>query len=736
MRRALFVSVFALSAAASLAAGPQFWRAATQADFLKGDLDALAVDEHGRLMLGPTITRVFDAGVPFVWTAAQGPGGVVYLGTGNDGKVFKVDAAGRGKLFYDAPELQVHAVLPRADGSVLVATSPDGRVYRVDASGAAREFFDPEEKYIWALAADAAGRVYVAAGDPKGRVYRVTADGAGTPLYTSASAHVMALLPDGDRLIIGTEGPGRVFRLEADGRPFLLLDTALQEVRALRRDGQGRLYVVAQARRSGEAAGSGGDTLTLPEPVRTTPVATVTTEITTLAVMDASAGGGSGAASRPTSPAAGAIFRVNADGIWDQLWESREDAPYDVAIEAGGDLLVATGHKGKLYRLSGEPLRASLIGRVPGQQAVQLLRADARTLVATSNAGALMRVDGGHADRGTYLSEVRDARAVASWGVLSWRATVPAGGRVEVSSRSGNTATPDDAWSPWSAAYADADGSAIASPSARYLQWRVVLSAAASGPSPVVTSLQAAYLQRNQRPTVSGLVVHPPGVVFQKPFSTGETEIAGYQAEAAERRLANQGQPAPSTAAPTLGRRTWQKGLQTLVWKGDDANGDDLTFSVAYRREGETAWRTLVSGLTDPIYVWDTTAVPSGSYVIRIAASDSAAQPADSALSGELESSVIDVDNSPPVLTAGPVTRDGGRPTVTVEIRDEQSTVTRIEYSIDGRSWLPAYAADGLLDSRRERATLRLESEVAGRTVVVRATDALQNTGSVSVPIP
>jgi hypothetical protein len=731
MRRALFVSALALIAVAPLAAGPQFWRAATQADFLKGDLEQLAVDEHGRLTLGPTIARVFDAGVPFVWTAAAGPGGVVYLGTGNDGKVFKVDAAGRGTLFYDAPELQVHAVLPRPDGSVLVGTSPDGRVYRVDASGAAREFFDPEEKYIWSIAADRSGQVYVGTGDPKGRVYRLAADGAGTPHYTSASAHVMALLPEGDRLVVGTEGPGRVFRLDGDARPFLLLDTNLQEVRALRRDAQGRVYVVAQARRSGGDAG--GETVTVPDAPRAAPVPTVTTEITALAVVDLPAAGAAGP-SRPAGPAAGAIFRINTDGTWDQLWESRDDAPYDVAIDGRGDLLVATGHKGKLYRLSGDPLRASLVGRVPGQQGVQLLAVDGRTLVAASNAGALVRVDDGHADRGTYVSEVHDARTVATWGTLSWRAKGPSGARVDVSTRSGNTATPDEAWSPWSAPYTAADGSAVTSPSARYLQWRIVLHGGAG--SPVVTSLQATYLQRNQRPTVSGLVVHPPGVVFQKPFSTGETEIAGYQAEVLERRLSNQGQPAPSTGAPTLGRRTWQKGLQTLVWKGDDTNGDDLTYAVAYRREGDTAWQTLVSGLTDAIYVWDTSAVPSGSYVVRITASDAGAQPEGSALTGEVESAAIDVDNTPPVLTAGAVTRDGGRLVVTLEVRDEHSAISRLEYAVDGRTWLPAHAADGLLDGRRESATLRLESAAAGRTVVVRATDALQNIGTLAVRLP
>jgi hypothetical protein len=310
---------------------------------------------------------------------------------------------------------------------------------------------------------------------------------------------------------------------------------------------------------------------------------------------------------------------------------------------------------------------------------------------------------------------------------LSWRATVPAGARVEVSTRSGNTPTPDEGWSPWSAPAVDSEGSPIASPSARYLQWKVTLAGKAD--SPVVTSVSAAYLQRNVRPVVSGLVVHPPGVVFQKPFSTGETEIAGYRSEAAEKRLSNQGQPSPSTGAATLGRRTYQQGLQTIVWKGDDANGDDLAFDVAYRKEGEATWSTLATGLTDPIYVWDTTAVPSGHYVLKISASDAPSQPADLALRGEVESSLVDVDAVAPVVVVRPAVLTAGRLTVTLEVRDQHSALSKVEYSLDGGPWQPAYPADGLLDSRVETITLAFPAAAQGKTLVVRATDALHNVG-------
>ena len=41
-----------------------------------------------------------------------------------------------------------------------------------------------------------------------------------------------------------------------------------------------------------------------------------------------------------------------------------------------------------------------------------------------------------------------------------------------------------------------------------------------------------------------------------------------------------------------------------------------------YRREGETSWKALHRALGDPIFVWDTTSVPDGTYFIKVAASD------------------------------------------------------------------------------------------------------------------
>ncbi len=713
---------------AVLSAAPGFWQAATQADFLRGDVDQLSIDEHGRLTLGPALTRVFDPSVSVIWTMAIDEDGAVFLGTGNDGKVFKVTADGKGDLFYDSPELEVHALALAADGALYVGTSPDGRIYKVARDGSSTPFFDPEDKYIWSLAVDSKGTLFAATGD-KGTVYRIDASGKGEPFFATRSTHAMTLTFDREgQLLVGTGSPGRVFRVDSTGKGFLALDTPYQEVRAIRVAADGLIYAAAQNARPSTPAVETTDA-PAPEPE---PVPSVSTEIMSFAIIDVpvapqspTQGGGS---REPQGRAAGAVYRIQPDGLWDTLWESRDDAPYDISVESNDAVLVATGGKGKVFRLSGEPIQPVLVTRVPAEQATMFERTGARTLLVTANPGLVVAVSNERASTGSYESDVKDARMVASWGAISWRATTPPGTKVDLFTRSGNTRVPDEAWSGWSAAYSVPEGSPIMSPKARYLQWRAVLTGGTA--SPVLTSVSAAYLQRNVRPQVTSITVHPAGVVFQKPFSTGEAEIAGYDGEPQDRRLANQGAGAGSSGTPALGRRIYQKGLQTFAWKAEDDNGDELTFDVLYRREGETEWRPLKSGLADTLVVWDTSSAPNGTYVLKIVASDTRSNPSELTLRGELESESFEIDNTPPAVTLGAIRRDGDSFVVPLGVKDADSALTRVEYSLDAQRWQTAFPMDGILDARQETFEIRLGESAAGRMLVVRATDSLNNVGS------
>jgi hypothetical protein len=78
----------------------------------------------------------------------------------------------------------------------------------------------------------------------------------------------------------------------------------------------------------------------------------------------------------------------------------------------------------------------------------------------------------------------------------------------------------------------------------------------------------------------------------------------------------------------------------------------------------------------------------------------------------------------------GSVRREGLRFIVSVDIRDADSPLTRVEYSLDAQKWQTAFPRDGILDGRQEGFDVRLESDAEGRTLVVRAADSLNNVGS------
>jgi sugar lactone lactonase YvrE len=719
-----------LLGATLLAASPTFWTVSSQADFLKGDVQDLSIDSDGRVFLGPAASVIAETSAPFLWSIVAGPDGSVWAGSGNEGKVLRIARDGKISTFFDAAELEVHAIAAAPQGGLYVATSPDGRIYSVAADGTATTLFDPDDKYIWALAADSSGNLFAATGD-KGVIYKITPDGKGARFYKTSGTNVVSLAVTKDgHLIAGTESPGRIFRIDPAGKAFVLLDSPYREIHRLRLAPDGTIYAAAVS----GAPGAGEDRPADRSPADTgrPPVASVSTEITGMSVMEGapppvgstpppSIGRG------PRRPARGAIYRIRADGLWDTIWEMSDDQPYDLLIEDSGSLLVGTGTEGKIFRVSGNPARATLLARAAARQITALLREPSgRVVGSTSNPGKLFALSSTPARRGTYESDVRDAGTVASWGAIRWRSSSRPG-QIQIATRSGNTATPDETWSPWSSSYSNQDGEQIASPNARYLQWRATLSSE-SADGPVLTSVTAAYLPRNLRPDVLSITVHPPGTVFQRPFSSGETEIAGFEDNTSDGR-----QPTQSSAsstipppAPVLGRRVYQKGLQTFVWKAEDENDDRLQYDAFYRREGETAWKPLKRGLWDPIVVWDTTSVPDGTYLLKIAASDAPSNSPGSALVGELESVTFDIDNSPPRIEPQPPARAAGR-TIAFIVRDDHSPVQRVEYSLDASRWRVVYPKDGIPDSRREEFEVTVEEAEMGRSVIIRATDAMNN---------
>lgn len=735
MRRLAGLALLALSWPIVLwGAQPQFWRIEGARDFLEGTTEGLSVDSQGRARLGVASSVIQDTESPYVWCLARDAKGVLYAGTGNDGKVFRMES-GASRLYFDASELEVHALAAGPDGRVYIGTSPDGKIYAVDANGSKTTFFDPPEKYIWALAFDPAGNLLVATG-AEAKLYRVDKSGSATTLLTSADTNIVSLAIDPKGNVYAGSAPGGIiYRVDTASKVFVIHDAPFREVKALEIGRDGSVYAAVVDGADKEAPREAPN---LSPPSSSSAIGTA--EVT---VMESFSLLPAAPAALPTpkpaeaarSSAKGAVLRVLPTGEVDTLWSSKEETPHALLASDDG-VLLGTGDSGKLYRVR-DDRTWTMLAAFPAEQLTALHGGAAgTTFVATSNPGRVYSFEARLAERGTFTSKVKDTETVSSWGRLRWEASVPAGGSVQIQTRSGNTNTPDSTWSAWSAPYTRELGDPVTSERARFLQVRASLTGKDGG-SPVLDSISTAYLQRNLRPRVTSITVHPPGEVFQKPLTvTGEIEILGLETDdAPEVRQVGQ---TSRTALPPItnySRRLYQRGLQTFSWTADDPNNDPLVYDIYYRALRDTRFRLLRKGLTEGVLAWDTSTVPNGRYVMKVVASDTPGNPESLALLGEKESVPFDVDNTPPLVSA--TLAAGSPPRVIAVVKDDSSIVRKAEYSADGGRWQEVHPTDGINDALEETYEIPV-ANIPGagpHLIVVRATDLLGNIATARVEV-
>jgi len=735
--RLLLVAATLSAGLSALAAVPTFWRVESQADFLSGDTDGVSISSEGTVSLAPAAQVLGEATDPQLWSLATGGDGVVYAGSGNDGRIFKVDASGTMNVFADTNELQVHALVVDRRGNLYAGTSPRGVVYRIDPSGAKEVFFDPEDRYIWAIALDSLNNLLVATGD-KAQIHRVNSSGESEVLFTSEETHIVSLALDAsDNIYAGTASNGLVLKVDASGDVSVLFDTPYEEARALVTDTRGHVFVATV---NGSSRAASKPSLPSSTPSTTTSItSSVTASVTvTTSTMPAIASTSGTTNVLSSGSAKGGLYRIDADGAAEELWRFIEDTPLSLLLSTDDRLMVGTGNAGRVFLVNQNQTSVLLLSVEADQVTAMQAGVGGAVLLATANSAKVYRLNRGRRTEGTYQSPTKDTDTVSFWGRIRWEARVPSGTSVAIQTRSGNSAEPDNTWSDWSARYTEAAGTQISSPRARFFQWRATLNSTGET-SPEILDVTAIYLQQNLAPEVTGITIHPPGRVFQKPIvTTGQIDVLGMIETLAEDALGGNGVSGANGAATpplnltAMSRPVYRKGIQTVTWTATDPNKDDLSFDVHYRAEGENLWRVLREGLTSPVIAWDTVAMPDGRYTLKVIASDLPGNPANLARTRERTSRSLEVDNTPPLVEALTVTSSSGGHQVRFVARDEISPIRRAEYTVNSGPWKVVFPIDGIADSTEESFDFALDGYVDGGvyTLVVKLTDGLGNVGT------
>lgn len=716
---ALFVKAFGLVLlffVSSFASEPVIWEMNSRAEILKGDARGVSITDTGAILLAPKLTQVFDTTQAFVWSSAIDDKGNIFLGTGHEGRIYKVGADGKGALFYDSTELDVTALAVGKDGFLYAGTSPDGKVYRIASDGKAETYFDPQDKYIWSLAMMSDGSLAVGTGD-NGKIYRVKTSGAKAEdsiFYSTNETHVISMTVDAQgNLIVGTDSNGLVLRISPNGKAFALFDAPLREIHSIALGADGSIYVLALSDAAAGGARATGTT------TGSSTEGSVTTTIT-VGTADDSPSSSTNKSRNDVSTAKSVVYRILPDGGADVVWNSSSVVGFAIAAQ-GNRVLVGTSDKGRIYSVTNDG-RDTLLLQSPEGQISNLIAKGKDVFAASSNQGKLFRFSSETNVEGTYESPVRDTKLSAAWGKIWWRGV----GNIQLQTRTGNTERPDQTWSDWSVAYADANGTQVTSPRARYIQWRAVLKTGTSETK--LEDVSLAYLPRNIAPEVLAIQIFPIGVGLQEgnPIPKDPNiESSGLD-------------PALFGAAGQIPpRKIYQRGALSLQWNAEDRNNDKLEYAIYYRSLNEKDFRLLKDDIEDNFYTIDGAALADGRYVFKVVASDAPSNPSGQELKGEFVSEPVDIDNTPPLLkTFGEPQVSGDKVRIVIDAEDNTGRIDRADISVDGSEWKAITPEDSIADSSKERFILDLQITGSGEHIVsLRVYDKNRNVGSIRVAV-
>lgn len=692
----------ALFASAAAAGTTRSFKQTSAKDFEEGEATASMILPSGEVSAGMKTGRVpLDAA--FAWCAALSRDRrTAYFGTGDQGRIFTVPVAPpagaepAARKLADLDAAWITSLVARDDGTLLAGATPGGRVFAINtATGGVRSLAKVAGEHIWALVADAKpGTIYAATGGP-GKVFAIDDKGAVSLLWDSGDKHVVALANGGGgTLLAGTSDEAILYRIYPDGRAIALHDFEADEVRAVVRTGTVTYIAVNDFEKSTDLAGTlaAGSAAAAARGTRITP--------------GPAAPASAGIVARPGQvKSKGAVYKLEDSGRIEQIFAVSDGYFTSLIVDGAGDVYVATGTQGKLYRISSD-LRVALAADLPERQALSLVRTDEGFLVGTGDVGGVYRVRPAAQGEASYLSRVFDADGPAVWGRLHWAGTAG----LAFETRSGNTSKPDRSWSDWrplaNAAFSGGEGEGrVASNGSRYLQYRVSM----PGKGALLREATLYYLPQNQRARV--------------------IEVSLADGPSASSPLAPAALSLPSTAAPRA-----HSPVLKLRWRVDNPDGDELIYRLWFRQERESIWRPLggPEPLPKPEYDWNTESVPDGEYVVKVWASDEKVTPRERALDFNFVSSPLLVDNTRPEI----LDLHARGPVVTGRVRDAASVISQIEAQVDGGDWRPVAPTDLLLDQRTESFSLTLTDLTPGPHIVtVRAFDAADNVGSARLQV-
>jgi hypothetical protein len=225
-----------------------------------------------------TADTFFDPKTKYIWDMAFDAQGRLYIATGDNGEIYRVEKTGQGAVFFKSDEAHIRALAFDPRGNLIAGSDGSGLIYRISPAGEGFVLYSAAKKEITALAVDAAGNIYAAGTGEKraaqtvvqpqpgpgatpqpappagipfagnvnlagSDVYMIAPDGSPRKIWSSHEDIVYALTFDAaGRLIAGTGNKGRIYAIEKNGNYIDLLKASANQVSAFSKAPNGGIY--------------------------------------------------------------------------------------------------------------------------------------------------------------------------------------------------------------------------------------------------------------------------------------------------------------------------------------------------------------------------------------------------------------------------------------------------------------------------------------------------------------
>jgi hypothetical protein len=545
---------------------------------------AMTTDIAGRLLVGISGEKcrlcrfeadkmeiIFEPNdAKYIFAIAVGGTGDIYLGTGPEGKIYRLDPLGKKPhLAYDSRDKNILSLAVGPDGSIYAGSDNRGLIYRLNPQGeGATVLYDSEQPEIAAL-------LFTPQSDKDNGNNGKGPSETNNSLYAAAtSAKIVQTQTQFAASIPAGPPPGRPEteddqeEQEEDGDDGN--DGDQEEETGVNTVGGGRKLEIANTKQS-----------TPGKPAQPIPPIRRST--------------------RPTS--ASNIYKISQDGFVTEIF--KESAIFFCLGQQDNKLLVGTGNNAQLYSVDPASEQQAVI--YEDEQAVQITAIAVSgddVYLGTANPAKLIKMDSGFAPEGTYISDLIDAEQPAKWGKLQLEADIPAGCKVMVASRSGNVKDINDpTFSPWTESVEITEPVQLQCPLGRFCQYKLVLQSEDGKQSPLIREIAVASTVPNLAPQIES-------VTFDRLKAESKKGTFKINYRATDE---NEDDLIYKIDFRKLGRTTWielKDNLEATNFEWDGKTVEDGRYEIRVtasdERSNTTSTKLTGSRISDPIVVDNT----------------------------------------------------------------------------------------------------------------------------------